>query len=141
MANEIEINLGSANGPKVVVHGEHTLDEIQAALPAGWTVHENDWSNGVKTSSGGWAYPLTIEKRDFIPTHEISFTAANGSKMITVVHLDDGRAYTREEWDAAESSDWTVSDGGEWLCQGHATPGGAVGTVTVRRLADRTGVL
>lgn len=45
----------------------------------------------------------------------------------------DGPAYTRDEYDACESADWSV-ERGEWRCQGQVTPGGCNGTVTVTAL-------
>lgn len=55
----IEVELESANGPKVIVEGEHETDDILAELPVGWTVHDDDWNNGVELGPKRWAYPLT----------------------------------------------------------------------------------
>lgn len=57
----IEVELDSAAGPRVLVSGDADHDEILAELPEGWTVHVDDWSNGVRTDSGGWSYPLSRE--------------------------------------------------------------------------------
>lgn len=72
----------------------------------------------------------------FKPTHEITVTCGTDTTK-TLVRLEDGVAYTREEWDQSANADWTVNDAGEWLCNGQATPGGAAGTVEVRPLAAR----
>jgi len=66
----------------------------------------------------------------FHPTHEIVFTPAKGTPTTYLVHLDDGSAYTRDEWESETAADWEVRDG-VWLHQGHATPGGANGTVSI----------
>lgn len=59
MNAEIEVVLESANGPKVIAGPDVAVEEILRALPAGWTVHEDDWSNQVKLSDGRLAYPLS----------------------------------------------------------------------------------
>lgn len=56
---EIFIDLDSANGPKVVAPLDAGAAEILAVLPEGWTVNDDDWSNGVRGRSGGIAYPLS----------------------------------------------------------------------------------
>ena len=73
----------------------------------------------------------------FVPTHEIVITHDNGSISTELVHLLDGAAYTRQEWEGQTSPDWEVNEEGEWLFQGRATPGNG-DTVEVRRLADST---
>lgn len=70
----------------------------------------------------------------FVATHEIIFTPVTGApRTILVALTDDGAAYTREEWESETAADWECRDG-EWRCQGQTTPGGANGTVEVRRL-------
>jgi hypothetical protein len=55
----IDTELESPNGPRVRVTGEAAHEEILSALPDGWTVHDDDWSNGVKLTDGSWSYPLS----------------------------------------------------------------------------------
>lgn len=60
MENEgatVTVELESAVGPRVLVRGEIDEEQVEAALPAGWTVGQN-WHNGVKLLSGEWSYPL-----------------------------------------------------------------------------------
>lgn len=54
----LEVELDSPNGPRVIVYG-HTRDEVLAALPAGYTIHTDDWCNGVQLAGGAWSYPLS----------------------------------------------------------------------------------
>src|SRR5689334_18017228 len=54
----INVILDSANGPKVVATENEDEQTILAALPAGWSVNDSDWNNGVKLIDGSWAYPL-----------------------------------------------------------------------------------
>lgn len=72
---------------------------------------------------------------EFRPTHEIVFTPARGVPTTYLVHLSDGSAYTRAEWESETAAAWEVRDG-VWLHQGNATPGGANGTVSVHRLGN-----
>lgn len=58
----IDVELDSAVGPRVVVHGQASQGEILSELPNGWTVHEDGWSAGVQTQTGGWSYPLVREE-------------------------------------------------------------------------------
>jgi hypothetical protein len=53
----IEVELDTANGPRVTVRGEYECEEIEAALPAGWTVGEN-WHNGITVAPGVQRFPL-----------------------------------------------------------------------------------
>lgn len=63
-ALEITVELDSPNGPKVTVWGLDRSDqasadaqaEIEAEIPAGWEI---SWGDEVRTSTGGYAYPLT----------------------------------------------------------------------------------
>lgn len=67
---------------------------------------------------------------EFRPTHEIVFTPARGTPTTYLVHLDDGSAYTRAEWESETAAAWECREG-EWLHQGNATPGSASGEVRV----------
>ena len=58
MTTAIQIELNSANGPKVVAPKSASAEEILAALPQGWTVHDDDWTNQVDCGSD-YAYPLS----------------------------------------------------------------------------------
>lgn len=58
--SEIRVELDSVVGPRVIVRDDVAHEEILAELPNGWTVHDDDWLNGVKLASGAWAYPLSI---------------------------------------------------------------------------------
>ena len=55
----IEVELVSPVGPRVIVTGELRHEEIEARLPEGWRVHDEDWLNGVKLAEGRWSYPLS----------------------------------------------------------------------------------
>lgn len=46
---EIEVELDSANGPRVT-YGEHEIDDVEASLPRGWAV---DWSSAHQISAPG----------------------------------------------------------------------------------------
>ena len=70
---------------------------------------------------------------EFRPTHEIVFTPAKGTPVTYLVHLDDGSAYTRDEWESETAASWECREG-VWLHQGHPSPGGAVGAVSIRAL-------
>jgi hypothetical protein len=69
----------------------------------------------------------------FKPTHRITFTPEEGEPTTCDVMLEDGAAYTEEEWYAYDMSDWELVDG-EWLFRGDPTPGTRPGTVTVQKL-------
>ena len=103
---------------------------VEAALGVWIETPSGEWS----TAEGDGEVVQTVALLDEQPTHEIVFTSARGEVTTTRVHLLDGVAYTRQELEAQESADWEVSDEGEWLCQGQATPGGANGTVEIRTL-------
>jgi hypothetical protein len=75
----MEVELQSAVGPRVLVTDDDADDDdddtagdrayarkewILANLPSGWTVHEDDWGNGVRTDSGRMSYPLSRRDRD-----------------------------------------------------------------------------
>jgi len=53
------VTKGSAVGPHVTIHGDHSADEILEALPRGWTIHNDDWANGVRTRTRGMSYPIS----------------------------------------------------------------------------------
>lgn len=79
-----------------------------------------------------------MRMRRFKATHEITFTPASGPPQTYLVRLDDsmtygGPAYTADEWQADALADWTYDPKDGWRCLGQVTPGGANGTVTVRR--------
>lgn len=72
--------------------------------------------------------------RRFVPTHEITLTdTRDGTRSAFPVHLEDGVAYTREEWTSSTSADWEYSADG-WTFQGRTTPA-AHFSVSVRKLA------
>lgn len=56
----VEVELDSAAGPRMLVTGDVDNEQVEAALPAGWTVGDN-WGSGVTTSSGAISYPLVQE--------------------------------------------------------------------------------
>lgn len=55
----IRIELDSPNGPRVITPPCTSAEDTLAALPDGWTVHNDDWTNGVKLADGSWSYPLS----------------------------------------------------------------------------------
>lgn len=56
----IEVELESAVGPRVMIWGDADHEEIEAELPVGWRVHDEDWNNGVRLDDGvGWSYGLS----------------------------------------------------------------------------------
>lgn len=69
----------------------------------------------------------------WVPTHKITFTPMNGARQVDYVMLLNGSAYSRPEWDAADSADWTVEDG-EWHWRDQVTPGGQNGEVEIETL-------
>ncbi len=78
---------------------------------------------------------------DFAPTHKITHAphaGEAGQTTVYVVMLDDGIAYTREEWDACAKADWTHDAEEGWRWRGEAMP--SPGTITVERMEpDRRG--
>lgn len=62
-------------------------------------------------------------------THEITGHLF-GRRYRRRVRLLDGAAYTKAEWEAAATADWSVTVEGAWLFQGQAP----VGTYKVRAL-------
>jgi hypothetical protein len=103
---------------------------VEAALGVWIETPDGEWSS----AEGDGEVVQTVALLDEQPTHEIVFTPRGSNPVVTRVHLLDGVAYTRQELEAQESADWEVSDDGEWLCQGQATPGGANGDVEIRTL-------
>lgn len=69
---QIEVVLNSANGPKVIVSDNYDAEDIEAALPDGWTVGDN-WHNGVKLGDGRWSYPLVAA----MPKSVLTITVRN----------------------------------------------------------------
>jgi hypothetical protein len=61
-----------------------------------------------------------MDARAFKPTHIIHNEGSS-----TPVLVDEGRAYTRDEWDAYEAADWELVDG-QLLFQGSAIHGGTI---------------
>lgn len=57
--DEVTVRLDGPNGPKATYLRTTTIEEVLAALPAGWTVHEADWSNAVQIDDLTWSVPLT----------------------------------------------------------------------------------
>ena len=70
----------------------------------------------------------------FEPTHRITFQPHKGEPEVDDVQLmDEGAAYTRQEWVASATADWACRDG-QWLWQGEETPGRRPGRVEVEPL-------
>lgn len=67
----------------------------------------------------------------FRATHRITLDSGETQEVM----LDDGRAYTREEWDAADASDYERTEDGSWLFQGQPFNG------TVREMTDADNVV
>jgi len=127
--------------------GVAQLDDLHAAIERvtgyriePWTGHE--WSGPAAGEHDATApVKFAADPEAWKATHRIAFTDATGSVTVDRVMLDtsddlegrDGPAYTAAEWDAAEGAAWCV-DGGVWLHQGQATPGGTNGTVEVETL-------
>lgn len=57
--NRFDVQLEGPCGPRVRVWGDPSPDAIMVELPAGWTIDDDDWNNGVRTDSGAMSYPLT----------------------------------------------------------------------------------
>jgi hypothetical protein len=55
----IDVELDSAVGPRVIAPLDASPEEIIAALPRGWQVHDEDWSNGIALPGGRVSYPLS----------------------------------------------------------------------------------
>lgn len=51
--------MSGPNGPKVIETGDVPVETILDALPAGWTVHPEDWANAVNLGGDRRAYPLS----------------------------------------------------------------------------------
>jgi len=112
------------------------LDEIREAVEAAlgvWieTPSMHRWS----AAEGDCEIVQTVPLYKFQPTHEIVFTPDGGAAQVTRVCLFSSKvAYTRGEMEAdAAATDWEINDHGDWLHGGRATPGGAKGSVKVRR--------
>ncbi len=56
-AGSCVVDLHAGVGPRVLVRGDMRGEDIENALPYGWTVGEN-WHNGVRLSDGRMSYPL-----------------------------------------------------------------------------------
>lgn len=98
--------------------------------------------------------PAAENATTFKPTHLIRWTPKGGETATIPVALVEGGfdlgvldassggpAYTREEWDSESPADWERQDDGSWTCLGQATPGGANGTVEVKKLRLEDGRL
>lgn len=111
-------------------------DAVRDALEAGLGVwmeslpSGGDWS----AAEGEGECATVVSLSDVQPTHCIVWRPQGGAEHITTVRLVDGSAYTHAEWETESASDWTVNERGEWLFQGQATPGGAVGEVRIERI-------
>lgn len=57
--DEVTVYLDSPNGPKAHYLGSLDLAEVLAALPSGWTVHEDAWQSAVQIDDLTWSVPLT----------------------------------------------------------------------------------
>ena len=55
----ITIELESAVGPRVVVSGTVDPQEVESALPEGWTV---DWESAARTAFGDQSFPLIPDR-------------------------------------------------------------------------------
>ena len=55
----VDVELDSPNGPRVRVPAGLEHADILGELPDGWTVHPDDWNNGVKLFDGRFSYPLS----------------------------------------------------------------------------------
>lgn len=53
----VRVELDSPVGPRVSVVGDWEQDEVEAALPEGWTIGDN-WANGVRAAGRARLYPL-----------------------------------------------------------------------------------
>jgi hypothetical protein len=60
--NRFDVDLNASVGPRIRVWGDPSPDEILAELPAGWTIHVEDWNHGVRTDSGAMSYHLSRKK-------------------------------------------------------------------------------
>lgn len=111
-------------------------DAVRSALEAGLGVWMESLPEGGDWSATEFQGECTtiVSLSDVQPTHRIVWRPQGGAEHITVVRLVDGSAYTHGEWEAESASDWTVNARGEWLFQGQATPGGAVGEVRIERI-------
>ena len=55
---EVTVYLDSPNGPKAHYLGSMEIEAVLAALPAGWTVHEDAWQSAVQIDDLSWSVPL-----------------------------------------------------------------------------------
>lgn len=115
------------------VHG-HTTEHCDPAGCNGRELYFSDL-DGATVERGG-----VIDLDRWSPTHRIVFCPDGGDRQFFAVMLDadestgDGPAYNAGEWSSSWSAAWGV-DGGRWLCEGQATPGGANGTVDVETIS------
>ncbi len=114
--DEIRVELESAVGPRVLVHGDHDESVVESAIPAGWSV---DWATpAARTDGGGWSHPLTPPS-GWVPTHRLTLHHHDGCREVELVAVVDGAAYTAAEWAADAAADWELTEEG-WLFQGGA---------------------
>lgn len=89
MENSITVELDSANGPRVLVHGDFSAEEIEAALPEGWTIGEN-YGNGVLLASGAWSFPIRQD--------EDTDTEINDDKLKRAARYIDACSIGNDKW-------------------------------------------
>ena len=71
--------------------------------------------------------------RQWQATHQITWTPTGGEPDVIDVMARDGSLYTREEYEACDSADWTIDANRRiYFCDGVA-PGN--GTVAIERIA------
>lgn len=55
----VEVEFDSPVGPRAIYWDDLDTQEIEAALPEGWTVHVDDWQLAVHLTDGRWSVPLS----------------------------------------------------------------------------------
>lgn len=77
---------------------------------------------------------------DFKPTHRLTFRPGGGgpTRTFEVMLDDEGRAYSKFEWDAVEHAGVTYDAEDGWRFLGQVTPGGENGNVEVVDLRNPT---
>lgn len=74
---------------------------------------------------------IETARENWRATHVITLSDDSGPVEVILVQLVDGAAYTREEWEASATADWTRDDDGSWRWQDRVAPRSGL-TVTVR---------
>lgn len=125
-ALEIVVELDSPNGPRVTVWGladrsdQATADaqtaEIEAEIPEGWEIA---WGNEVRTSTGGYAYPLTRPDGGVL----VRADEENGCEACWDAIREDARLETpSREIDGSDDpfvapAGWVVEEKGRRVCR------------------------